>query len=102
MLNDLNKFEKELADYMSQISEEAYCAGWISNLEYILWNAVTGGKREFGRYLISDKDIENLISFSTKCNSWIIFDHKNDETAINLEEWKKVFSESDSGNWKDR
>ena len=58
MLKDLNTVEKELAEYMSQISEEAYSAGWFSDLEYILWNAVTGGKREFGRYFISDNDIE--------------------------------------------
>jgi hypothetical protein len=100
MLKDLNIFERELAHYMSQISEEAYSAGWFTNLEYILWNAVIGGKREFGRHFISDKDIENLTFISSKCNSWIIFDDKNDETAINLEEWKKMFSEVDPRNWK--
>jgi hypothetical protein len=102
MLKDLKIYERELADYMSQISEQAYHAGWLAELEYILWSAVIGGKREFGRYFISDEDVETLRSLSAKCNCWIIFDDKNDETAIKLEDWKKMFSESNPSNWNFR
>jgi hypothetical protein len=34
MLADLNPEQRALADYMSEISEESWHAGWLSDLEY--------------------------------------------------------------------
>lgn len=31
----------DLFDRMSEISEDAYCAGWIGDNEYNIWNAIT-------------------------------------------------------------
>ena len=33
----------KLRDYMSELSERAYCAGWMEGIEYALWNAVLRG-----------------------------------------------------------
>jgi hypothetical protein len=43
MLRDLTPAQLELAEYMSDLSEEAYCAGWMRDLEYALWDAAYGG-----------------------------------------------------------
>jgi len=45
-----------LRKVMSGISEECWCAGWLHNLEYLLWDAVTG-RREG---ICSPEEIEQL------------------------------------------
>jgi hypothetical protein len=34
-----------LRKLMSGISEEYWCAGWLAGLEYTLWNAITGKRK---------------------------------------------------------
>jgi hypothetical protein len=36
-----------LRKLMSGISEDYWCAGWLSGLEYTLWDAVTGSEKMF-------------------------------------------------------
>jgi len=81
----------KLADLMSDISEEAYCAGWMANLEYVLWDAVLNGERQYGRYFIKQKDIDALITLSHLTDSWIYFDDDNEETAMPLNSWRERF-----------
>ena len=33
---------------MRDISEDCWCAGWLTDLEFTLWNAVTTGKMGSG------------------------------------------------------
>jgi hypothetical protein len=42
----LDHAQRQLADYMSDLSEEAYSAGWMNGLEYALWDALTGRLEE--------------------------------------------------------
>jgi hypothetical protein len=46
MLADLSPDQRRLADYMSELSESAYCAGWMEGLEFALWEAVQGQRKE--------------------------------------------------------
>ena len=39
MLRVLTADQRQLANFMSNLSEQAYCAGWIEGLEYALWEA---------------------------------------------------------------
>ena len=57
---------------MSAISEEYWCAGWMHNLEYTLWDVVTG--RRAG--ICSPEEIEQLKYLSEKCGGWIIWDEQ--------------------------
>ena len=67
MLKNLNDYELKLAELMNRISEEGCAAGWMKNLEFALWGAIHGGKKEYGRYVITQTDIEELKSLSQKC-----------------------------------
>jgi hypothetical protein len=96
MIGDLNGDEKMLMEYMSAISERCYGAGWLENVEYVIWDALTTGPRKFGHGHITEEDIQRLNQLSAKANSWIIFDDEQEEMAIGLEKWKKKF-ESESG-----
>lgn len=76
---------------MSNISEEAYTAGWISNLEYVLWEAVLNGPKKYGRYFINQDDIDTLTKLSNELNCWIYFDQDTGETAIPITEWQEKY-----------
>ena len=91
MIKDLTRQQQLLADFMSDISERCYYAGWMQNLEYVLWDSLINGERKYGHDNISKNDIDTLRDFSNKANAWIIFSDETEETAVDLHEWKKKF-----------
>lgn len=93
MLKDLNEDETKLAELMSWISEEGYCAGWMHTLEFDLWKIIKGGNRRYGTYEVTQNDIDQFNSLSQKCGCWIIFDDVNDETAIDLKSWEIMYAD---------
>ena len=48
MIEELTDSQKALAEFMSELSEEAYFAGWMEGLEYALWKAVVENPFEYG------------------------------------------------------
>jgi len=97
MLEDLTPQQRELANAMSEISERCYCASWMENLEFTLWDAVNDGEMKYGQDKITNQDIERLKQLSKNCNSWIFFDDANEETAFDLTLWgqdcERIFSQ---------
>ncbi|MBS1669529.1 MAG: hypothetical protein JST58_19305 [Bacteroidetes bacterium] len=77
---------------MSDISENCYSAGWLENLEYVLWDAITNGERKFGHGIIYQKDIDKLEQLSKDCNCWIYYDDVTEQTAIRLDLWRQKFA----------
>jgi hypothetical protein len=77
---------------MSDLSEEAYYAGWMDGLEYALWEAVTGVRREYGRLALTEAHRAHLRELSDNCGGWIVFDDDTEKTWVPLAEWKKRFS----------
>ena len=91
MINDLTQDERQLAEFMSELSEKCYSAGWMMDLEYVLWDAVMTGPRNYGHGTITKDDISKLIQVSGKINSWICFDDEQDEISIPMDKWKEKF-----------
>jgi hypothetical protein len=87
----LKSKEKQLADYMSDLSERSYCAGWMMGLEYVLWNAVVAGPRKYGFMEITGEHIAKLKALSDSCGGWIIFDDEKGETFVPLNEWLRIY-----------
>ena len=94
MIGLLTKSEKKLACYMSKLSEEAYCAGWMDGLEYALWHVIVTGPREYGRLKVTVDHIDKLKRLSSDCSGWIIFDEQKEETFVSLEEWTKIYHQN--------
>jgi len=92
MLKDLTADQRELADFMSDLSEQAYCAGWMDGLEYALWETLIGPRREYGRLNLCDTQRVRLRELSDACGGWIVFDDDNEETWLPRAEWKERFS----------
>ncbi len=92
MIHDLTTQQTNLEEYMSDLSEEAYCAGWMDGLEYALWKAVIDGPMQYGYLFIGENEIKKLKKLSEQCSGWIYFDDKDEETFIELDEWKMMFA----------
>jgi hypothetical protein len=95
MLGDLTAPQRRLADFMSELSEEAYCAGWMVELEYALWEALVDGRSEYGRLELSDAHRSRLRELSGGCDGWVVFYAVTEETWLPMAEWQARF-----GHWK--
>nr|WP_294946888.1 hypothetical protein [uncultured Mucilaginibacter sp.] len=96
----LTGIEKQLADFMSDISEDAYCSSWNYGLEYTLWDAVLNGECRYARHYITKENIEVMIKLSNECGCWIYFDDEKGQTPIPLDEWRKKFNRDISKNFR--
>ena len=93
MLEDLTTEQRALADFMSTLSEECYCAGWMTHLEYTLWEAVQGGPFPYGQSVISESNVGLLRDLSGRCGGWIYWDGTNEETFIGIKDWEQRYKE---------
>jgi hypothetical protein len=93
LLLKLEPKARALADYMSALSEEAYCAAWMESLEFELWDAVISGPREFGRLAITPDHIAELRRLSEIAGGWIFFDDSDEETLLTIGEWQQRFDQ---------
>jgi len=93
MLADLTPKQRALADYMSEISELAWSAGWMQDLEFILWRAIhQEGHLRFGRVPIRSEQTARLRHLSAQCGGWIVVDDEHEETWIATPDWERKYS----------
>lgn len=77
-----------LINVMSAISEERWCAGWMQNLEYVLWDVVSG-RREG---ICGSEEIEQLKYLSEKCGGWIVWDEQaKSERFVPMQDWLRLY-----------
>ncbi|HSE20785.1 MAG TPA: hypothetical protein VLB68_03980 [Pyrinomonadaceae bacterium] len=76
---------------MSELSEQAYYAGWMQGLEYALWNAVLKGRVKYGRLQITRAHTSKLRELSDQCGGWIVWDDYLGETFMPLDQWQKKY-----------
>lgn len=83
-----------LAAYMSELSEEAAEATWLTDWEYILWRAVELGPSSYGRLKITEGVIGKLKDLSQQCGGWIVW--RGRECWLPMAEWKQLFGAHDN------
>lgn len=91
MLSELDNDQRALAEYMSEISEEAFSASWMEGLEFELWRAISSGPKVYGRLQLNESHIERLVALSNKCSGWIYWHPSNEETYLGLPQWKNAY-----------
>jgi hypothetical protein len=83
-----------LARQMSEISEQAFHAGWMGELEYRLWEIVNGGHRKYGQMILTDQEVARLRDLAAATRGWVRF---NDETQVEefvgRDDWKRIYDE---------
>jgi hypothetical protein len=82
---------EDLEMYMSYLSEEAYCAGWMDGLEYELWTAVVEEPRSYGSIAIGEKECARLRRFSAACAGWIVYDDTEGPKWLPLDVWEERY-----------
>jgi hypothetical protein len=73
-----------LALRMSDISEDLWCAGWLMDLEFRLWEAIQGGTSD----PFAEEDLRELAELSALVGGW-----HNGERFIPIDEWHSILSE---------
>jgi hypothetical protein len=97
MLSDLSPDARALADYMSDISQKTWFAGWMHGLEFILWSALNGETAE-GRLKLTSVQVAGLKALSDACQGWIVFRDETEEMFVPLPEWVRHFAAWRSAN----
>lgn len=92
MLQELSPPQRALAEFMSEVSELAHNAGWMTGLEIDLWHAVCCGPFRYGRLELTHTHIEELQRRSAECGGWVYFDASNGETFVPMEQWLVDFA----------
>lgn len=69
-LSDDPAAARALEAYMSDISEECYCAGWLHGLEEALWGFVQNGPGQWGQGDVTAENIAELKRLSDAAGGW--------------------------------
>ena len=85
--------QRALYQLMSEISEECYCAGWMSGNEFTLWEMVSSpdASRSYGMGEVSESQIADLRAMSAEIGGWIRWHDDADDSTLPPEEWGPRF-----------
>lgn len=96
-----NEAGRALRIYMAYLSEEGWCAGWVSHLEFTLWEQVL--KWRAGIELSSDeesdgshwaKDAQALSWLAEQAGGWWQWPRDGSEPEfVALKDWQRIFEE---------
>lgn len=87
----LSSDARALATYMSDLSEEFWCAGWMRDLEFMLWSVIEGEEADASLTLTRNQ-LATLKSLSNACKGWIVFRRDTQETFVSMTEWMQLFA----------
>lgn len=80
-----------LIDTISNMSEEAYCAGWMIDCEYAIWAEMQTG--ETGMFISDAADIAKLRSLSGMVDGWVMWsDDSGGAVYVPLNDWYVAYS----------
>ena len=97
MLTTLTSEQRELAVYMSELSERSFSAGWMEDLEHALWRSVTVGPFRYGHLELTVEHSSRLKALSDTCGGWIRFDETFEELFVPLAEWIEYYEPARAG-----
>jgi hypothetical protein len=98
-ITELSAPARTLAQYMCELSEQAWHAGWMENLEYDLWAAVVNGPTRYGQMELSSPHLAKLRELSEACGGWIVFGEREEEFVASSA-WISQFSNRRAGTAK--
>lgn len=90
-MNRTAEYAKELLllHEMERISENYWCAGWLSGLEFTLWSGILGADS-----VCSLDELDRLKQLSDDAGGWWRWnDELQGEEFIDLERWQVIYNE---------
>lgn len=74
---------KELLSIMEDISEDHWCAGWMSDNEYSLWGIVFDDRpRRYGMMEVNEAQIARMKQLAEQTDTWFYFSHDADDPDL--------------------
>lgn len=94
---DLDAGQRVLADLMSDLSEECWCAGWLHNTEVDVWAMLVGDRDSWGMGLAEAyaPELESIKLMAEQLGVWIVWDGdpvKANMRAVPLTEWEATYA----------
>ncbi|MER7968085.1 hypothetical protein ABTX35_03560 [Streptomyces sp. NPDC096080] len=91
----LTPAQSALVDAMSEVSETAYCAGWLDGTEYEVWRLLHGPPRSWGQagpeLLAPALEAVRVAYRAAGC--WILWDEAADgESPVGIERWRGLYA----------
>lgn len=80
-----------LQGFMSALSEEHYCAGWLTGLEYALWDLAREGGGGFGMGDVTAAEAALLLALAEEAGAWWRWEGEGADSGprrVALAEWK--------------
>lgn len=69
------------------ISEWSWCAGWMSGIEYQLWDAKPG--QRIGQETLTERQATLLRLLSEECDGWWYWDKGAGPKFVRLDKWRE-------------
>jgi hypothetical protein len=73
---------------MTGMSEEYYCASWLIDLEFTLWEIQAGTR--FGFRVVTERQATLLRLLSEECDGWWRYDAEEGPVFIRRADWLKL------------
>jgi len=89
---ELTADQRALAEAMSDVSERAYCAGWMDGTEYEVWRLLHegGGWGWVGaEHLVSE--MADVKAAFERAGCWIVWDDDLEEQPITVDDWRQKY-----------
>ena len=91
-MRELTSDERALAEAMSDVSELAYCAGWMQDTEYEVWRLLHEG----GSWGQADAEhlaplLADVRAAFDRAGCWIVWDDEHEEQPITLGTWRSKY-----------
>jgi hypothetical protein len=84
--------EQDLLRLMEDISEDCWCAGWMTGNENALYRmAHAGGLRKYGLCDVSDDRVNRLRDLSVLTGKWFVWDDVEGTVAVSLADFARHF-----------
>ena len=78
---------------MQDMSEDCWCAGWMMDLEFTLWDAMHSGKADFGWGIVKEQDLIRMKHLHELAGGWWIWAAgEGHERFVTTDEWLKILS----------
>ena len=83
---------------MGDISEDYWCAEWMRDLEFTLWDALEDGPRKLGFGTLGKSQLARLKHLHELAGGWWTFSNGSEsEIFVSTEQWMEILANHRSG-----
>ena len=88
----LSEQSQLLADYMSELSRQAFQNNWVQHLEFMLWHAIVQGPMHYGDIYITEAHIKRLRFLRDQCRGWVYYHRTEGLIWVQLPAWQDIYT----------